>query len=371
MSKRILFLASHFISLYLTRRELIQELTEKGFDVCLALPESDDNRFFKNIGCRIITVEVDRRGTNPFKDVLTIIKYRHIIKEVDPDVILSYEIKPNLYGAFAVKHLKKPGTSEKYKQICNVTGTGSVFLEDDFVSRLCKFLYRHSVKDSYLVFFQNPDDRTFFIRNRMVGENTDLLPGSGVNLKLFSPRPLPPDDEVNFLFLARVMRVKGLKEYLYAAETICGEYSNVRFYIAGFCEEEKYLRLTNEYEEKGVVEYLGFRSDIKDWIEKCHCTVLPSHGGEGVPNVLLESAAMARPCIGSKIPGTVDVIDDGVNGFLFEPHDGEDLVSAIKNFLALTYDEKVKMGLLGREKMEKKFDRYFVVDRYMSEIEKI
>ncbi len=371
MTKRVLILAAHFISIYLTRRELIEELTVRGCEVYIAMPDSQDNRFFTNLGCIIFPVKVDRRGTNPFKDIFTIIRYRRIIKKVDPDVILSYEIKPNLYGAFAAKWLKRPNTGERYKQICNVTGTGAVFLDDDIVSKLCKMLYRMSVKDAYLVFFQNAHDREFFINNKMVGDNTALLPGSGVNLNQYTPAPYPRDDETRFIFIARVMRVKGLLEYLDAAKKICKKYSGVKFYIAGFCEEEKYLRITEEYEKRGFVQYLGFRKDIMEWIEKCHCTVLPSRGGEGVPNVLLEAAAMARPVIGSRIPGTVDVIDDGVNGFLFEATDSEDLAAVMKKFLALSRDEQEKMGLLGREKVEKKFNRFDVVDRYLSEIEKL
>lgn len=371
MHKRILFLAAHFISLYLTRRELITELVDRGCEVYIALPESDDNDFFIKLGCKIIPVEVDRRGTDPFRDLVTIRKYRRVIKAVDPDVILSYEIKPNIYGGFAVKHLKRPGTKETYKQICNITGMGGVFLENDLVSNLCKSLYRHSVKNAHLVFFQNKHDREFFINNKMVTDNTALIPGSGVNLNQFSPRPMPSDDEINFAFIARVMRIKGILEYLYAAKKLCAAHPNVHFYIMGFCEEEKYLRLIDENEKEGYIQYLGFRTDIIDWIEKCHCTVLPAYGGEGVPNVLLESAAMARPCIGTSIPGTVDVIDGGVNGYLCEPRNGDELVAVMEKFIALSHAEKVEMGLRGREKMEKNFDRYFVVDRYLSEIEKL
>ena len=199
----------------------------------------------------------------------------------------------------------------------------------------------------------------------------ELLPGSGVNLQLFNPKPMPADDTVNFIFIARVMRLKGIDEYLYAAEQIKKEYPNTNFYIAGFNEEEEYIRVIEDYEDRGIVNYLGFRSDITDCIEMCHCTVLPSHGGEGVPNVLLESSAMGRPCIGSKIPGTLDVIDDGKTGFLFEAKDQEDLVAAIKKFLALSYEEKVQMGKAGRERMEQRFDRNIVINKYLNEIKKI
>lgn len=370
--KRILFLAAHFLSLYLTRRELIEELTDQGHEVYISLPDAEDNRFFKTLGCRIIPTPVDRRGQNPFADILLTLRYIRIIRTVRPDIILSYEIKPNIYGALANRFLKNPQTRKKYAQICNVTGTGAVFLQEDFTAKICRMLYRLSVRHARLVFFQNSADRVYFIKNNMVKEeHTGLLPGSGINLRIFTPKPYPPEEPtVNFIFIARVMRIKGLLEYLYAAETVKKEYPNTRFLIAGYCEEEKYLRIIEQYEERGVVEYISFRTDIIRFIEDSHCTVLPSHGGEGVPNVILESAALARPCIGSAIPGTVDVIKDGVNGFLFEPKNGDDLVAAMKKLLALSHEEKAAMGLKGREYVEQHFDRDTVISAYMDLVER-
>ena len=372
MKERILFLATHFISLYATRRELIEELADRGYDIYISIPESEDNKFFENLGCKIVPTNVERRGTNPFKDIFVMLKYRRIIKQLKPDIILSYEIKPNIYGAMGNKFLKSPKTGHKYRQICNITGTGATFLQEDFINKLCKFLYRISIgRSAYLIYFQNAQDRDFFVKNKMVGGNIELLPGSGVNLELFTPKPMPKDDTVNFIFIARVMRLKGINEYLYAAEQIKKEYPNTNFYIAGFNEEERYIRVIEDYEDRRIVNYLGFRSDITDCIEMCHCTVLPSHGGEGVPNVLLESSAMGRPCIGSKIPGTLDVIDDGKTGLLFEAKDKEGLVAAIKKFLTLSYEEKVQMGKAGRERMEQHFDRNIVINKYINEIKKI
>lgn len=373
MKERILFLATHFMSLYATRRELIAELARRGYDVYISIPESEDNKFFEDLGCKIIPTKVDRRGTNPLKDVFVMLRYRRIIRKLKPDIILSYEIKPNIYGAMGNKFLTMPGSRRKYPQICNITGTGATFLEEDFINKLCKFLYRISIgRSAYLIYFQNAQDRDFFVNNKMVGGNIELLPGSGVNLRQFTLRPMPEDDgEVRFIFIARVMRLKGINEYLYAAEKVRAEYPNAKFYIAGWNEEESYIRVIEDYEERGIVEYLGFRSDITDCIEHCHCTVLPSHGGEGVPNVLLESAAMGRACIGSRIPGTLDVIEEGRTGYLFDAKDGDGLVDAIKRYMALSYEEKTRMGLSGRERMEQKFDRNIVINRYLNEIEKL
>ena len=370
MGKRILFLATHFISLYSTRRELIEELCDQGYEVYLSLPESEDNKFFTNLGCKIVPIKVDRRGTNPFKDISVIFNYFRTIRKLKPDIILSYEIKPNIYGGFVNRFLKNPKTKKKYFQVCNITGTGATFLEDDMLSKFCKFLYKISVKHTNLVYFQNPMDQEFFVKNKMVKDNYDLLPGSGVNLNQFSLRELPSDDEVGFIFIARVMKLKGIDEYLKAAQKVREKHHNAKFYIAGFNEEEQYIRIIDEYEDKGVVEYLGFRSDIVDCIAKCHCTVLPSHGGEGVPNVLLESSAMGRACIGSKIAGTVDVVEDGKTGYLFDAKDSDSLAEAIEKYLELSYEQKVNMGIRGRERMEKVFDRNIVIDKYIKTIER-
>lgn len=358
--KRILFLAQHFITLYSFRRELIERLYREGREVFLSLPVSDDNKYFEDIGCKIVPTEIDRRGVNPVKDLKLIAFYRKMIPEINPDIIFSYTIKPNVYGTMV--------TNKKYKQICNVTGTGGTFLEDNLVAKICRFLYRHSVKNCYKVFFQNTGDRDMFIKHGMVKDNWDMLPGSGVNLEQFSVAPLPEGDDVNFIFIGRVMKLKGIDEFLEAAKRTKEKYPNTNFYIAGFIEEGEYKEKVASYGD--AVVPLGFIKDITAEIKKCHCTILPSHGGEGVPNVLLESAAMGRICIGSQIPGTEDVIDDGKTGYLFEAGNVDSLVNAIEKVMKLSSERKTEMGLAGRAKVEKEFNREIVVQKYMDEVEK-
>ena len=358
--KRILFLAQHFITLYSFRRELIERLCKEGHEVFLSLPVSDDNKYFEDLGCKIVPTEIDRRGVNPVKDLKLIAFYRKMIPEVNPDIIFSYTIKPNVYGTMV--------TNKKYKQVCNVTGTGGTFLEDNLVAKICRFLYRHTVKNCYKVFFQNTGDRDMFIKHGMVKKNWDMLPGSGVNLEQFSVVPLPEGDTVNFIFIGRVMKLKGIDEFLEAAKRTKEKYPNTNFYIAGFIEEGEYKEKVASYGD--AVVPLGFIKDITAEIKKCHCTILPSHGGEGVPNVLLESAAMGRICIGSRIPGTEDVIDDGKTGYLFEAGNEDSLVEAIEKVMKLNMEQKTEMGLAGRAKVEKEFNREIVVQKYMDEVEK-
>lgn len=360
VKKRILFLAQHFITLYSFRRELIERLCKEGHEVFLSLPVSEDNKYFEDIGCNIVPTEIDRRGVNPVKDLKLIAFYRKMIPEINPDIIFSYTIKPNVYGTMV--------TNKKYKQICNVTGTGGTFLEDNLVAKICRFLYRHSVKNCYKVFFQNTGDRDMFIKHGMIKDNWNMLPGSGVNLEQFSVTPLPDGDNVNFIFIGRVMKLKGIDEFLEAAKRTKENYPNTNFYIAGFIEEGEYKDKVTSYGD--AVVPLGFIKDITAEIKKCHCTILPSHGGEGVPNVLLESAAMGRVCIGSKIPGTEDVIDDGKTGYLFEAGNVDSLVGAIEKVMKLSIAQKTEMGLKGRAKVEKEFNREIVVQKYMDEVER-
>lgn len=359
--KRILFLANHFKTLFWFRKELIQKLIDDGDEVYLSLPE-DENDFFKIMGCHIIITEVDRRGVNPKKDLKLIAFYKKIIPVVNPDIIFSYTIKPNIYGSLA--------SGKKYKQICNITGTGSTFMEDSVIAKICKILYKISVKRCYKVYFQNIGDRDFFLQNGLVGNNYEMLPGSGCNLEQHTFKPMPKEDATRFIFIARVMKLKGIDEYLAAAKIVKENYPNTEFIIAGWNEEEEYRRIVADYHERGIVNYIGFRDDLDNWIAKCHCTVLPSHGGEGIPNVLLESAATGRACIGSKINGTMDVIDDGVTGYLFKTGSAEDLAAKMEKFINLSFDEKAAMGKAGRKKIEREFDRQIVVSRYCHEVDK-
>lgn len=360
--KRILFLANHFITLHSFRKELINELVRQGHELYLSLPEDKDNKYFEDLGCKIILTKIDRRGVNPVKDFQLMKFYKKMIPEVNPDIIFSYTIKPNIYGTLA--------SNGKYKQVCNITGTGATFLKRSLVSTICEFLYKISIKKCYKVFFQNTGDRDFFVKEGLVKDNYAMLPGSGCNLEQHAFKPLPDGDEYRFLFIGRVMKLKGIDQYLQAAEIITKKYPNSKFLIAGWNEQPDYMKLVEEAQKAGHVEYIGFRKDIDQWIEKCHCTILPSHGGEGVPNVLLESAATGRICIGSKINGTMDVIEDGKAGYLFNTGDGEDLARQIEKFILLSPEQKAAMGRAGREKVEREFDRRIVVKAYLDEVHK-
>lgn len=360
--KKILFLSNHFITLYSFRKELINEIVKEGHEIYISTPKDDDNKYFTDLGCKIIETPMDRHGINPVKDIAIIKAYKKIMKDVNPDIVFSYTIKPNIYGTLVTN-------STGHKQVCNITGTGGTFLKKSFLSEIAKVLYKFSVKKAYKVFFQNTGDRDLFIKNGMVGKNNyAMLPGSGVNLDQHQFAPMEDGDTVNFIFIGRVMGVKGVDQYFECAEYIKEKYPNTNFYVAGFVDDDSYKTKVEEYHNKGIINYIGFQKNIREWIKKCHCTILPSLGGEGVPNVLLESAATGRVCIGSDIPGTSGVIDDGKTGYLFEGGNGQDLIEKVEKFMKLSPEERKAMGVAGREKVEREFDRQIVVNTYLNEI---
>lgn len=360
--KTVLFLGNHFITLYNFRRELIEELCRRGHRVVLSLPESEENRYFTDLGCELIPTPVSRHGMNPAEDLSLVLRYLGMMRRVKPDVIFSYTIKPNIYGCMASNLLR-------LRQVCNVTGTGGTFLKENALAKIARLLYRISVRHCSKVFFQNVDDKNYFVRHRMVRDNWALLPGSGVNLDLHPFFPLPEGEEIRFLYIGRIMAVKGIDQYLDCARAIRSKHPNTRFYLAGFVEEERFRPILEQCEKEGVAEYIGFRKDIDDWIHRCHCTVLPSLGGEGVPNVLLESAASGRVCIASDVSGSREVIADGETGYLFRPGDSADLIEKVERFLSLSREEMAEMGRRGREKASWEFDRDKVVQRYLQEVE--
>lgn len=364
MSKKILILSNHFITIYAFRKEVVQRMLDDGNKVYICTPADEQNKYFEDMGCKIIEISMERRGTNPLKDMRLVASYKKIMKQINPDIIFSYTIKPNIYGTLASNSLG-------LKQICNITGTGATFLKNGILSRIARMLYKASVKKCYKVFFQNTGDMEYFKQHKMVGKNIDLIPGSGVNIIQHAFTEMLTDEVVNFIFIGRVMAVKGVDQYLDCAKAIREKYPNTCFYIAGWNEEEKYKKLVEDYQSKGYVKYIGFQKDIDSWIHKCHCTILPSLGGEGVPNVLLESAAIGRPCIASDINGSKDVVDDGVTGYLYETGNSKSLINKVEKFLALPFEQKKTMGIAGHEKVASQFNRDIVIDKYMDEVKKI
>lgn len=354
---KILILANSDLGLYKFRRELIIKLLENN-QVYIALPKGDYVDELCNMGCNFINVELSRHGVNPFKELKLMKNYKKIMKEIKPDYVLTYTIKPNIYGGFSAKKLKIP-------YITNITGLGTAVEKKGLLQKITVTLYKKALKKAKMVFFQNEENKSFMVNNKIVKDNYDLLPGSGVNVNQYTLLDYPKDSEINFVFVARIMKEKGIDQYLDAAKAIKEKYPNTNFYICGFCEEN-YVELLKELQEKGIINYLGLVKNMVEIYEKCHCVVHPTYYPEGLSNVLLEASACGRPIITTNRSGCREVIDDGQNGYLVNQKDSVDLISKIEKFIELSYDDKKNMGIKGRRKVENDFNREIVINKYLN-----
>lgn len=358
--------ANNDIWLYKLRKEIILELLKEGYEVVISCPGGSYVQTIVDWGCTFEETKVDRRGTNPLKDFQLLVSYLKVLKKVKPDVVLTYTIKPNLYGGIACRILSIP-------YINNITGLGSGFSKNSILKFAITSLYKISLRKSKCVFFQNIEDMKTLIDSKIVTGPAKLIPGSGVNLQEYKMMEFPKEEDASFIFIGRIMKDKGIDQYLEAAKEIKSKYPKTTFRVLGFIEETQphYKNLLKDYEDNGFISFLGFQSNVKPFIEKSHCLVQPSHGGEGMSNVLLETAAIGRALIASNIPGCRETINEGINGYIFEKKNSESLIIKINNFMALTYEEKKIMGMHSREKIEKEFNRNIIVNAYINEINKL
>ena len=362
MSK-ILFLVNHDIVIYNFRLELVERLLADGHDVVISSPYGERIEDLKALGCSYREIKLSRHGMNPVKELLLISNYKKLIREEKPDIVFSYTIKPNIYGAIACRSLHVPC-------IVNITGLGTAVEYGGIQQKIILLLYRYAFTKVQKIFFQNKENMLFFKKHKIAIEKYALLPGSGVNLQRFGELPYPSDTTVNFAFISRIMKEKGIDQYLEAAEYIKQKYPNTSFHVCGFCEqayEDKLRDLGN----RGIIVYHGMVRDIRIVLKDIHCTVHPTYYPEGLSNVLLESSACARPIITTDRAGCREVIYENVNGFICKQKDSTDLIRQIEKFLMLSNDQRRKMGLAGRQKVEREFDRQIVVSAYIDELDKV
>lgn len=361
---KILVLTNNFIGLSSFRKEVVSTLIEKGHQVIVSAPKDEKTEEVKDLGCQIIDTPFNRKGTNPIKDFSLMLTYRKLIKSTKPDVVLSYTIKPNVYGGMACQLCKVP-------QIANITGLGSAVENPGLLQKLTILLYKIGLRRAKTVFFQNNANRQFCIEYGMVKGNNRLIPGSGVNIDYHTLQEYPKDDNpTKFVFISRLLKQKGIEEYFGAAEKIKNKYPNSEFHIVGWCEDA-YSNQLKELQDKGVVIYHGPVGDVRPLVGTAHCTVHPSFYPEGMSNVLLESCAAGRPIITTNRPGCGEIVDDGINGFVVKQQDTDDLTAQIEKFIALPYEKKKDMGLAARHKVERQFDRQIVVAAYLEEVESL
>lgn len=360
---RVLILANNDIGLYKFRRELLEELC-KNNEVYFCVPEGEFVKTIEVIGCLYIPCSLmSRHGTNPIKELKLINFYKSVLRDIKPDIVFTYTIKCNAYGGMACASLGVP-------YVANVTGLGTAIENGGLMQKISLALYKMGLRKAQKVFFQNTENRDFMVSKGVVKGPYDMLPGSGVNLNQYNVFPYPNGDTVDFVFIARVMKEKGIDQYLDAAKEIRKRHPETRFHICGFCEQN-YEGLLKELNDNGTIIYHGLVSDMTEIYKMISCTVHPTYYPEGLSNVLLESAASGRPIITTDRSGCREVVEDGVNGYVVKQQDSKDLIEKIEKFMSLSLDERKAMGLAGRAKVEREFNRSIVVDKYLKEIYKI
>lgn len=353
---RVLILTNSSGGLYDFRNEFVQALLAEH-EVTVSMPDDVKEKELAEEGCRIIKTDINRRGMNPLEDLKLYRAYSRLMKEVRPDLVVTYTIKPNIYGGVAAARRRIP-------YIVTITGLGGAFDRTGLLLKLIVTMYRTGLNKAACVFFQNEENRGIFQRFGITAKKTRMVMGSGVNLDRHCYEEYPAGEETHFLFVGRVMKERGILEYIEAAKALHS--GKVFFDIMGYCDED-YQELLDSLEREGIVRQIGFHTEVHPYLAAANAIVVASFH-EGMSNALIEGAATGRPVIASNISGCLEAFEEGKTGFGFTPGHADELIRAMERFLALSYEERARMGRLAREKMEREFDRKLVTGHYMEEV---
>ena len=357
-------------NIYNFRAGLVRALINQGYEVIAVAPDDEYSHRLEALGCRFIRMPMENNGTNPKQDFSLLMRYLRVLREERPLAFLGYTVKPNVYGSLAAHALRIP-------VINNIAGLGTAFINNNFLTRIVKLLYRISLHRSRRIFFQNGEDQSLFIESRLVRpECTDRIPGSGMDLSHFRPLSLASVQGRPFVFLlvARMLKDKGVEEFVEAARLAQQQIGAASFQLLGFVDPANPNSISMErikiWESDGVIRYLGKTDDVRPYLSNADCVVLPSYR-EGVPRSLLEAAAMARPLIATNVAGCRDVVDHNVNGLLCRARDANDLAEKMVHMFHLPHERRLQMGQAGRRKIESEFDEKLVIQKYLEMIAEI
>jgi galacturonosyltransferase len=372
MKKIVALLTNNDDDIYCFRKELIEGLIEEGYEMLISCPNGPKFELMRHLSFIYDNPDIDRRGTNPIKDFGLMMHYHKLFKQYKPAVVLTYTAKPNVYASIAAHQLGIP-------VINNLTGLGSVVNEKGLKKAFIMWLFKLAYKRSACMMFQNETNMKEAIKAGMVKGDYRLIPGSGVNTDRFPLQPYPEGGDgktgntIVFNYIGRVMHDKRVDDYIEAAKRIKSKYPQTEFNLLGFIEptEIHYEKELNNLENEGVVVYRGSQKDVKPYIIRAHATIHPSTYGEGMSNVLLESASSGRPLITTDNPGCYETVEDGKTGFIYHGGDIEALIASIERFLALPNSQRKMMGELGRKRMENNFSRKIVITAYQQQIKNI
>lgn len=361
--KKVLVLGNDGCGLINFRGELLQALRER-YEVTAVLPDDGYRPELERLGCRLEVIPLSRRGMNPAADLRLLMDYIRLMRRLRPACVLTYTIKPNVYGGLAARLCGIP-------YIANITGLGTAVETPGLMQIVTTRLYKLGLSRAACVMFQNGVNEAFFAEHRLLrkGTRTHQLNGSGVNLSDHLYADYPRSERVDFLFVGRLLKEKGVDLYLEAADAIHEQHENVMFHLCGRYDDKRYEEILNDEKRRAYVTYHGEQKQMKPFYAMTACVVHPSYYPEGMSNVLQEAAATGRPVITTDRSGCREVVEDGVTGYMIPVRDGQALVAALERFLQLPWEARMEMGRAGRRKVEQEFDRQRVVDTYLREIE--
>ena len=354
-------IATKDYNFYNFRRNFIIKMVKLGYEVCLVSPYGKKIDVFTERGCSFVNLKIDRRGTNIFNELSLLIQCIRIFRNEKPDLVLTYTTKCSVY----------PGIACRLLGIKYIVNNAGLVKSSSVLSFILDILYRVAFRGAACMMYQNTEERDYI--NKLLKNKVKYrdIPGSGVDLDEFSYESYPKEEvEIVFNYVGRIVELKGIKEFLDCAESIKFRYPKTRFVIYGEYDDESYKQRVLKLEQDGIIEHPGTLLDMKPAIKRASAVIHASHY-EGMTNVVLEHSSMGRPCIGSDIPGVREGIDDGRTGFLFEPYNVQNLISAVEQFLSMTNAEREEMGKEARKKMEAEFDRNTVTEIYLEEINAI
>lgn len=368
----IALLTNNDDDVYCFRKELIEALIEDGYEMLISCPDGPKFELMKDIPYIYDNPDIDRRGTNPVKDLGLMMHYRKLFKQYMPVVVLTYTAKPNVYASIAAHRLGIP-------VINNLTGLGSVVNEKGLMKSFIMWLFKLAYQKSACMMFQNATNMQVAIDQGMVKGKYRLIPGSGVDTDRYPLQPYPDGGDgktgapVVFNYIGRILHDKGVDDYIEAAKRIKKEYPQTEFNMLGFIEptESHYEQDLAELEKQDIVKYRGSQKDVKPFIKRAHCTIHPSTYGEGMSNVLQESASSGRFLITTNNPGCQETVEDNKTGYIYQGGNVDALVQTIERFLTLPNEQRKNAGELGRERMIEQFSRKIVIKAYREEIKRI
>lgn len=373
--KKIVISSNTSWSVFNFRLDLINHLIAKGYLIEIISPNDLYSDKLRELGFIVHDIKMASSNISPFTDLVSIFNYAFLLIRIKPDYYLGFTAKPNIYGGYIAALLGS-------RVVNNIAGLGRTFSNKGVLQSVMQFMYRIGLSKSYHVFFQNKDDLALFERNDLLGKGTrSILPGSGVNTHRFNPKnpqhhtsSLTSTDvngslkaKFTFLFSARLLLEKGIREYIHAAREVCREFQCIEFQVLGKHTGSAAEIPMDELEKacsEGVIKYLGTTDDVVSVLHGVDCFVLPSYYREGVPRSLLEAGSCGLPLITTDSVGCRETVIDGVNGFLVMPQNYVSLTDAIKKMISLSHDDVRLMGEASRKYMINNFSEDLVFEKY-------